>query len=125
MVHRAGGVGQTAAARIDGAMSAIFLQYVPVVGGQQYLVTVNHRSRGRSVPYVLIGWKESDKVWLPSYKNRFEASNASDLTQWSQQSYVVTAPSTATKMALELGASLAVSLEDSTWFDDVSVVRVP
>jgi hypothetical protein len=113
------------AARLTGASDGCFIQTYTVKPGEQYAVRVKSRQSGQTPPYVRIRWQTPDSAWTAWHADVPAFPGKPDANGWSELFCTAIVPETAGKLVLLLGATNQEGGNETAWFDDVEVYRLP
>ena len=123
--ERDGGRSDGPCVRARGVQEACFIYNVPAKPGERYCASAWARAEGgpEATQSLVVQWKDSTGAWVWS-KARREALLPADAGDWRQLSVAFVVPEGVAN-AVVLLVTKKQGPEDSAWFDDARVVRLP
>ena len=123
--EREGGRGDGPCVRAQGVQEACFIYNLPARPGERYCASAWARAKGssRATLSLVVQWKDGTGAWVWS-KPRREALIPGDAADWRQVSVAFSVPDGVAN-AVVLLVTKKQEPEDTAWFDDVRVVRLP
>lgn len=110
--------------RMVGLPDAALIQNVPVVSGQQYVITADALSEGESLPVLQVNWSTAETPFISGIYHYFAFHEADAADGWQQTSVTLTAPPDMKGMVLLFYGVNQEADADVSWFDNVRVYEV-
>ena len=123
--ERDGGHSGSRCVRIRGAKNACFIQTLPVKAGERYYCStlVRAAGSGQAVSQLRAQWKDAEGKWVWSSGPRV-AQAPSRVEGWRRLALAFTVPKGVAQAVVLLSAQ-EQQPQDTAWFDEVRVVRLP
>jgi hypothetical protein len=101
-----------------------FLQSHPAQPGERYAVRAVCRIQGTGSAWLRIRWQTAESRWTAEQRDRLIPCPG-PRDQWSEMLGVVEVPDTAGRLVILLGIRGQRSPDDTVWYDNVEVIKLP
>lgn len=112
--------------RISGVRNGSLIQSVAVKPGESYLIRGWVRQEGEGTGFIWVRWQHDGKfVDSSSSDSLMTGTPNAERGSWRSIEGVTTAPAGASRLVVLLVAMKQASKEESIWYDDIQLYRVP
>lgn len=117
-------VGQ-GSARATGVSSGCFIQSHDARPGERCFISARAKATGGSEPTLRVRWETADHKWTAEDRDVMLYRSAPGAEGWSEIAGVATVPESAGRIVLLLGAAGKGQPDETAWFDEVRLYRLP
>ena len=101
-----------------------FLQAHKAAAGERYAVRAACKTRGDGSTWLRVRWQTAEGRWTAETQDRLFYREPS-LDNWTELFGVVDAPEGVGRLLILLGVGGQKTAEDTAWFDDVELHKLP
>jgi len=121
---RDSGASKNGSARASGVSNGCFVQSLAIRPGERYAVRASARTQGSGDTWIRIRWQTTDRKWTAQGKDRILLPEEPHAL-WREIFGVVEVPDDTARLVILLGVGRQQSADDSAWFDDIELYRLP
>ena len=118
------GASGKGAAKASQVANGCFIQNYKAAGGEHYAVRAAYRTHGNGNALLRVRWQAADGHWIAETRDQLLYGKTTP-DCWQQLFGVVEVPDGAGRLLILLGVEGQTATEDTAWFDDVELYKLP